>query len=93
MNFIINNLVVLLVLLAIVGIVNLYLLCRTKPINYKGVVSGRMQCKSPNYSNIPRSIPTKVGRGTMECCGDPWDRHAMSRHKQRKMWPKETCPH
>lgn len=77
-NFIINNLVVLLATVGIVSIVGLYLLCRTKPIH--PMEADWESRPKPNYSNVP----TSVGKSTMECCGDYFDPHAMSSYTKSK---------
>ena len=61
MDFIINNLVVLLATVGIVSAIILYWDCnRTTYTN--STVTGRFSGTSPNYSNIP----TSVGKSTME---------------------------
>jgi len=57
MDFIINNLAVLLVLIAIVGTLGFYWVCnKAADWDSRPVTTGRMSGKSPNKSNIPKSM-------------------------------------
>jgi len=62
MNFFINNLAVLLTIVAIVSIIVFFFLVYTKPTyldtNYTSVTTGRFSCKSPNTSNTPKPMTT-----------------------------------
>jgi hypothetical protein len=63
MNFFINNLAILLTIVAIAGTVGFFWACNTlktgKTVKgHTSVVSGRFSCKSPNYSNIPKAMAT-----------------------------------
>jgi len=59
MNFFINNLAVLLTIVAIAGTVGFFWACRTKAtIKWGTTTTGRFSCKAPNYSNVPKSMTT-----------------------------------
>ena len=58
-NFFINNLAVLLTIVAAASIVGFFWARHTKQVmGYTSVVSGRFSCKSPNTSNIPKPMAT-----------------------------------
>jgi len=66
MDFIINNLAVLLVLIAIAGTLGFYWVCNKAAKQHpmeadwdsRPVTSGRVSCKTPNKSNVPKSMAT-----------------------------------
>ena len=60
MDFFINNLAVLLILLAIAGTIGFFWACNTKKaVGYTSVVSGRFSGKTTNTGNIPKSMATR----------------------------------
>lgn len=61
MDFLINNLAVLLTVLALAGIVGFFWACRTtKDMRLNNATyTGRISCKSPNKSNTPKPMATR----------------------------------